>query len=1291
MKFADWLNGSNIIPAGGNMRFYSLQSTNAMGEATAIPITSSTTWSDIMDLNPNIDLNSTNEGRQIEIFVEAKIPTTAISGSYSTSYDINTTATSTITIASTTQTYDSTPRSVSITTDPADLATSVTYTGIGDTSYDASTTPPIHAGIYNVYAEVTDPGYTGTSTATLTIQQAPVSVTPDHQTKVYDGATSTDHTLTYQVSPSDAPYGNDQFTGSLSRDQYPDEDAGTYTINQGSLALDSDYVLTYNPEPFFNITQAPAMVTLGNLEQTYDKTGKSVGVTTDPAGLNVDVTYNGSSELPVNASTTPYAVVATIDENNYYGSTTGDLFIGQAPLTVTATTSTKVYDGTADSDGVPMITSGTIFSGDTAPAWTQTYNNKNVGTDKILTPAGIVEDGNSGDNYDVTYATTTGVINSAPVTVTATGVGKQYDGTTTATVNLTVNGKIGGDDVVATDTATFDTKDVGPNKTVTVDGISLIGTDSGNYSLSDTSTTTTADITVAPLTITAKDISKLYGDTVTLSATSTGFTYSGLLDDDSVDTVFLASDGAASTSPISGSPYAIVPSDATGTGLSNYSINYVNGNLSVSKNNLTAIITADGKVYDGTTGASMTRCTPVGIVNDDPITCTATDGTFDNRDVGTNKIVTADVNFVGTNLDNYTTVSTATTTASISVRPITVTATSTTKVYDGDTTSNGIPTITSGSIATDDTAPTWTQTYNNKDVGTDKILTPAGIVDDGNSGNNYDVTYATTTGVITAKDLTVTANGTDKVYDGTASTTVVLSDNRITGDVLDDNYTSANFLDPNVGNGKQVNVYGISITGTDADNYHLTNVSASTTADITKADMTITADDASKTYGQDKTFVGTEFTTNPVSLFGSDKVDSVTLTSTGAAPTSDVGSYDIVPSTATGTGLGNYTIAYDNGQLTVNPLALTGTLTASNKTYDGTPNASTSCSLSGVLFGDDVSCVTANSVFSTRNAGTNQVTASLSLTGGKAVDYSVNGTASTTATISQLALTVTAQSDDRTYNGTTTSSVLPEFTPPLGTGDSANFIETYSTKNVGSGLTLTPSGVVNDGHGGANYTYTFDNNTNGTITAEPLIVTATTNTKVYDGNTSALATPSVSGTIFGTDSPNFTEAYSAATAGTGLTLTPNGNVTDGNGGLNYTYTFDPIATGVITQAIPKLVYGVFSLVNGDSYSEIVGDINAHGGHAYYGITDDSNHRVDGTFSTIPVSGAVSGTTTPLYINIMFTPNDVTNFSTVNQTAEFNVVSLIPPSTSQSVSSAGGPIMMANVDNLDSHYSQSTLA
>jgi hypothetical protein len=45
----------------------------------------------------------------------------------------------------------------------------------------------------------------------------------------------------------------------------------------------------------------------------------------------------------------------------------------------------------------------------------------------------------------------------------------------------------------------------------------------------------------------------------------------------------------------------------------------------------------------------------------------------------------------------------------------------------------------------------------------------------------------------------------------------------------------------------------------------------------------------------------------------------VTESSTGAPASATVGTYNIVPSAATGTGLGNYTIGYVNGRLTVNP------------------------------------------------------------------------------------------------------------------------------------------------------------------------------------------------------------------------------------------------------------------------------------------------------------------------------------------------------------------------------------
>ena len=48
-----------------------------------------------------------------------------------------------------------------------------------------------------------------------------------------------------------------------------------------------------------------------------------------------------------------------------------------------------------------------------------------------------------------------------------------------------------------------------------------------------------------------------------------------------------------------------------------------------------------------------------------------------------------------------------------------------------------------------------------------------------------------------------------------------------------------------------------------------------------------------------------------------------------------------------------------------------------------------------------------------------------------------------------------------------------------------DFSETYDTKNVGTGKTLTPSGSVNDGNSGNNYTITFVTNTTGVITAAP--------------------------------------------------------------------------------------------------------------------------------------------------------------------------------------------------------------
>ena len=100
------------------------------------------------------------------------------------------------------------------------------------------------------------------------------------------------------------------------------------------------------------------------------------------------------------------------------------------------------------------------------------------------------------------------------------------------------------------------------------------------------------------------------------------------------------------------------------------------------------------------------------------------------------------------------------------------------------------------------------------------------------------------------------------------------------------------------------------------------------TVTVTAKSLTITANNTNKVYGQTVTFAGTEFTT--AGLINSDSVTSVTLTSAGATVTATVGTYPIVPGGATGSGLGNYSVIYNNGTLTVNPAAVVLSVTSSS-------------------------------------------------------------------------------------------------------------------------------------------------------------------------------------------------------------------------------------------------------------------------------------------------------------------------------------------------------------------------
>jgi hypothetical protein len=98
-----------------------------------------------------------------------------------------------------------------------------------------------------------------------------------------------------------------------------------------------------------------------------------------------------------------------------------------------------------------------------------------------------------------------------------------------------------------------------------------------NYSISYVNGALT--VTPAPLTITAQDVTKLYGEVPALN----GFDATALVNQETVGSVMLMSLGQTETATASSSPYAIEASDASGGTFRpmNYQITYVDGEMVV--------------------------------------------------------------------------------------------------------------------------------------------------------------------------------------------------------------------------------------------------------------------------------------------------------------------------------------------------------------------------------------------------------------------------------------------------------------------------------------------------------------------------------------------------------------------------------------------------------------------------------------------------------------------------------------------------------------------------------------
>lgn len=141
--------------------------------------------------------------------------------------------------------------------------------------------------------------------------------------------------------------------------------AGTITL-RASQAGNQTYLPAADVDRTFTVTKSPATLTLGDLAATYDGAAKSVTATTNPAGLTVVFTYDGSTTAPTNAGS--YAIAASIDHVGYQGSASATLTIAKAAQTITfaaladtAFTTTPISLTATSSSNLPVAL--TVVSG----------------------------------------------------------------------------------------------------------------------------------------------------------------------------------------------------------------------------------------------------------------------------------------------------------------------------------------------------------------------------------------------------------------------------------------------------------------------------------------------------------------------------------------------------------------------------------------------------------------------------------------------------------------------------------------------------------------------------------------------------------------------------------------------------------------------------------------------------------------------------------------------------------------------------------------------------------------
>jgi hypothetical protein len=179
----------------------------------------------------------------------------------------------------------------------------------------------------------------------------------------------------------------------------------------------------------------------------------------------------------------------------------------------------------------------------------------------------------------------------------------------------------------------------------------------------------------------------------------------------------------------------------------NYSVTYESGTLTVNPKALTGSFSAADKVYDGTTAATVASRSLPGVIEGDEVSLEVTNAQFDNKNVGEDKTVTADLDLSGAQAGNYSLSSaTASTEASITAKSVTGSFSVADKVYDGTVDASITDRWLTGAVLGDDVSLSGgTASFASPLAGNAKTVTGAGFFLSGTDAENYALTPVAST------------------------------------------------------------------------------------------------------------------------------------------------------------------------------------------------------------------------------------------------------------------------------------------------------------------------------------------------------------------------------------------------------------------------------------------------------------------------------------------------------------------------------------------------------------------